>query len=1163
MPAVACALVFAACWLLMTALPALSQIDRGTIEGLVADPTGAVVPDAKVQVINNATNSAIALASNAQGLYTAANLPNGTYRVVVTKQGFNTVTRAQVVVLPSVTVRVDFALTPGQVTQSVEVTGAAPLLDVGTTNNSTGMDSNLIESIPLIDAGTQRAITDYLTSLPGYTGSSSFAPTANGAPEGDTEVFIDGGPASEWGISRGALAEVSPMIEQVQQVSVVENAFNAEYGGFGNWFTNVTIKSGTNNLHGSFFDHLGNSVLNAKSYFQTGVTPFRQNEGGFTLGGPVVIPRLYNGRNRTFFFASLGLFFSRQGAGGGLITVPTARECAGDFSQIGQPIYDPATTQSDGKGGLVRQQFSYNGQLNVIAPDRITSAAKLICSKYIPTPSYPNQVNNNYISQGAPNWPYFNTWTPLIKVDHSFSDTEKLSVSYTDQIRHRLLSGNGYALTPPPAWGGVTSNPLDDWFDQIANSWKVRINLDSVITPQILNHVTLSGDRYINLGPNGTDGQGWDQKLGITGIPDDNGAFPAMSFSGGTGAPSTWGRSYEEDWHEMRYTVDENLSWTHNRHNFKFGFEIGMNQENRFIKPRMAGAFTFSNTTTTQPDAANASVMGSAFASFLLGAVNQTSAYIPIDVGLRFMHYGYFAQDDWHITPKLTISYGLRWDYAPPGEPGHNYQTAFQADILNPNAANLHGALAYAATYGKPFQTKFRGGFAPRLGVAYQLDKKTMVRASTGLYYAATGNLVPFLDSGAAGYSASPSFSSPDGYTPVMYIDRDSFPQNFEKPPAIDPSFLNGQAIQWIPKNGDRLPQTLNWVVDVERELTPTLSLDVTYIGSHSTHLPLSGTPTELNYVPAKYLSMGFGLLAPCAAVPSCRQPFPGFNSQLGANTVAQTLKPFPQYTLIDTDSVLLPEGKAHYNSLQIKATKRTSYGLSGLAFFTWMKNITNDAGTPGDTTYASSFGATEQYPGENPEVIDPGTPAATFGASWAYLLPFGKGRLFMAKAPAAVDYAFGGWSLSGTVRYSSGSALQMDAINPFAGAFGYSSLAPFEYANYAGGNPHAHWSGNPYKDHFLNPAAFSSPPLFTFGNTSQYLSWARGFTQGSEALEIGKTIPLHEAWNFDISADFVNPFNITRWANPSTLVGIPTFGTVSAIQGTPRAIQINGKIRF
>ena len=1145
------------CWICIGTGMLFAQIDRGAIVGQVTDSTGAVVPGAKIQVMNVNTNTAIALEANDQGLYTASNLPGGTYRVVVSKEGFKTATSTAAELGSSITLRVDIKLEPGAVTQTVTVTGEAPILDVGTTNNSTAMQNDLIEQMPVIVGGTQRAITDYLQELPGYTSGGSFTPQSSGSLAGDTETYIDGGPASEWGIARGGIGEVSPSIEQVGEFSVVQNAFNAEYGGFGSWFTNVVLKSGTNELHGSVYDHLGNSVLNAKSYFATGITPFRQNEGGFTVGGPIVLPKIYNGRNKTFFFGSLGLFYSRVGASGALMTLPTTAECNGDFSGLGVNIYDPAT----------RQQFQYNNKMNVIPPGQISAAAKLICS-FVPKVDPSAGINNNFHSVSAPTWPYFNTFTPLVKVDHSFSDKEKLSVSYTNQIRHRLLSGNTVGFVKPPAWGSQETNPLDDYFDQIANSWKVRINVDSVITPALLNHVTLSADRYVNLGPNGTDGQGWDQKLGITGIPADNGSFPAISFSGGNQSLNGFGRSYEENWHEMRYTIDENLSWTAGKHAFKFGGEVGVNREIRFIKPGVAGSFTFNNLSTSS--SASDSNNGSAFASFLLGAVDSTSAYVPLETDQKFYHYGVFAQDDWHITPQLTVSYGVRWDFSPPFSERHNYITAFVSDLKNPTAGNLPGALAYAGSgtgkYGKPFQDNWYGGWAPRLGLAYQLNNKTMVRASSGIYYAATVNQVPFLDSGAAGYSTSPTFQSGDGgFTPVMNWGTQGFPQNFAKPPAIDPSFLNGQSISYISRNGDRLPQSINWVLDIEREVAHNLSLDVMYIGSHSTHIALSGSAAQINYLDKSHLGLGFGLLAPCAFTPSCTAPYANFASQLGASaTVAQALKPYPQYTSVSVDSVLLPEGKAHYNSLQIKATKRMSYGLSGLAFFTWSKNMSN-AGGAGDLTYASFVGPTIQYPGDNPVSIDPQNPAAIFGTSFSYQLPFGKGRTFMNNAPAVADGVLGGWTVSGSLRYTSGAALQIDSFNFFGGTEGYTNLAPFEFANYVGGNPHGTWSGkfDPAKDSYLNASAFAAPAPFTFGNTSPYLSWVRGFTQGSEALSIQKTLPIHERLKFDIGADFVNPFNIVRWANPATIVGIPTFGTVSGTQGNPRQIQINGKIDF
>lgn len=226
---------------------------------------------------------------------------------------------------------------------------------------------------------------------------------------------------------------------------------------------------------------------------------------------------------------------------------------------------------------------------------------------------------------------------------------------------------------------------------------------------------------------------------------------------------------------------------------------------------------------------------------------------------------------------------------------------------------------------------------------------------------------------------------------------------------------------------------------------------------------------------------------------------------------------------------------------------------------------MTNASGS-GSSTYASSYGSTIQYPGDRAVVIDSGTPAVIFGSSFSYQLPVGKGRSFMNHAPAVADVVLGGWTVSGSLRYTSGAALQIDAYNFFAGNLGYSSLAPYAYANYVGGKAHGTWSGkfNPNRgDKYLNSNAFAAPAAFTFGNTKQYNSWVRGFTHGSEALEVSKSIPIHERLKFDLSADFVNPFNITRWGDPATVAGTPTFGAVTSIQGNARQIQMNAAIRF
>ena len=1147
---------------------AFAQIDRGTIKGSVTDPTGAIVPEAKIQVIQVGTSSTIDLVSDSQGLYNLPNLPAATYRVTASKEGFKTSVREPVEVRPTVQVQVDFKLDIGAVSETVQVTGEAPILDVSTTNNVSGLDNEQLHELPNVLVGTKRIITQFLQNLPGYNGGGTFGARANGAQAGNTEVFIDGARASEQ-ISRGAVDENSPMMEQVGDINVVTNAFNAEYGGFGSWFTTATIKSGTNDLHGSVFDHFSNSVFNAKNYFSTRVTPLNQHEGGFTVGGPVVIPHLYNGRNKTFFFASLGLFYSRQGGQGNLISVPIPALINGDFRKLlggsgcnaSDPstaskctglIYDPATTRLSGNA-FVRDPFQCNGVLNVICPNRISPVtAKIVPFLPAPDPDLAaNGITNNFHSRAAATWPYYNTYVPLIKVDQNLSNKQKISVMYTNQVRHRELWQGGFV--PKAIWGATQTNPLDYQADQIANSWKVRINHDYIISNNLLNHFTYGADRYINREPNKTNGQNWDQRLGITGIPNDSGAFPAIAFSGGTGVSNNYGRAFTQNWWELNTSYIESLTWNRGSHNMKFGGEIGTTGINNYQLGAAAGSFSFSSATTSSGSANSG---GNSFASFLLGQVSSVNARIPVEVGVRFRRYGVFAQDEWRTTPKLTLSYGLRWDYQPPYFEVNNKFSSLDPTLANPGAGGRPGALAFAGqTYGRSFQAKWRKGFGPRAGFAYQINEKSLVRASTGIYYATIANGTTL---SPAGYSATPTFTSANGFDPIMNWGTQPFPQNFARPPIKDPSSLNGQAITLVPNNGDRLPQILSWTVGIERQLARNLAAEVSYLGNHSTHLAMPTAASSINVVPIQYLSLGntlnLPITSPAAAAAGFTSPFPAFANQLGANTVAQSLKPFPQYTSVDMNQALLPEGQSKYNSLQLKVTKRSSSGWSAMAFLTWSKQITNSAVT-----------GQVQYPLARTFTIDPLVVPLVFSSSWTYELPFGKGRKSAGSDSPIVSRLISGWRVNGFVRYTSGAPLLITTTNTLA-ALGY----PGKLADFVPGAPRKLVTNprnfNPGSgstaSKYLNPAAFAAPGTFQLGNTGGYLGNVRGFTQKQEAVTFGKSTKLTERVTFELTADMNNPFNFVRWNDPATNISSSNFGTVTGAQAS-RAVQINGSIKF
>lgn len=1125
-----------------------AQTDRGTIQGLITDGSGAVVPNAKVEVIQAETGTTLEIFTNSEGLYTLPNLPRGAYSVIVSKEGFAPAVTEGIDLRAGVQIRVDVTLQPVGVDEKIVVRGSN--LDVSASTSSS-LTEKLVKELPTIVTGTKRDITSLLQNLPGFTGGTTFNPRASGANVGDTEVFIDGGRSSQF-IQRGTVAEVGPTLEQVGEFSVVSNGFNAEYGGFGIWFSNVTIKSGTNRFSGSIFDHFGSDALNARQFFQAAKSTYKQHEGGFTLGGPVTLP-FYDGRNKTFFFASLGLFFSRAGSGGALITVPTEGFKNGDFSGLVDaqgrqiPIYDPATTRPDGNGGFVRDQFPGNR----IPQDRISPAARALL-QYMPTPDLPG-INNNFRDHKAATWPYFDTYTPLFKVDHNLTTSQRLSVMYTSQIRNRILWGNpGSGLGPQPQWGGEQTNPLDWVTDQQANSWKVRVNHDHVLSSRLINHVTLSVDGYTNRGMNKTVGQGWNDRLGITGIPADNGGFPAITFSGGTGVPVNFGRAYDENWSDKAVTVNESLTWSMGRHTMKFGGEAGVYGVERNNTGGASGAFAFSNFTTSQPNAGAAfSTQGSAFASFLLGEVNQANALIPVVTNLNFQRYALFAQDEWRASPRFTLSYGLRWDYQPPMTEKNNQLSTFVPTLANPGAAGLPGALAFAGAngYGDNFQDSWRGGFGPRLGIGYSFDSKTALRASAGLYYNATANQTSVTP---LGFVSTPTFVSADNFSPVMSWGRQPFPQSFSRPPVLDPSFANGQAVNYDPPDGGRLPRVASWTIGLQRELSAGFSLDLSYIGSRSSHLALPAANSQLNYVPIDYLSLGNLLLQPITSAAAqnggYRQPFPGFANQLGANTVAQALKPYPQYTSITSTSARLTEGEARYHSVQLRGNKRFSGGLTLVSFLTWMKNESNTNYTP-------------QYPGELPLLIDPGTPPWIFGASWAYELPFGRDKRFLTTASGLAGALISGWQFAGSLRYQSGAALAITTNNNLS-PLGYGA----KYADRVEGVDvyrDARKDFDPATDRYLNSAAFAVPAAFALGNTGGPVDYVRGFAQKSEAFSLSKHTPIGGTRRLVVGVDIANPFNFVRWLDPN--VNIASGAQFGSITGTQpgRTMQLNVSFDF
>ena len=1119
--------------------PGFAQ-DRGTIEGSVSDAAGAAVPQAKIEIIQLGTNAKWSLDSNESGRYFSPNMPLGQYQVIAQKDGFNTATSKSFEVSSQSNVRVDIQLQLASLAQSVNVTGEAQMLDTSTTTVSESLTTKSLHELPLISFGQKADVTSYLQYLPGAEGNTTSAPAMSGSEASTNEVFVDGAPASD-GVFRGSIWENGAAVTHYGEFNVVTNSFSAEYGRTGTFFYTVTVKSGTNQVHGSAYDNFVNTDLDARDFFTPSRQIYHQNGGGFTLSGPVYIPKVYNGRNRTFFFYGQDLFYSTGARTGTALTIPTLAMRQGDFSNFlnsaGQviPIFDPTSANAGG----VRSQFPNN----TIPANRISKVSQNILS-YMPAPDLPTEAANFFNRTGAN--PSFNNFTETFRIDHSLSDKEKVYLSYTDEYRPRLIAGLGWGADSPLE--GLQTQPLD--------SKTARLSFDSIIRPSLINHFTLGWDRYWNPAITNTYGQNWDSKLGITGVPFDTGTFPAVSFTGGTNAPLGLSGSQYALLGSGRWTLTDAFTLVKGRHFLKFGGSWWFEYLNDNVKAGGQGTYNFSNQITSQPSSPQAGSYGSAFASFLLGQVNTATDKGPVSISSRFPYQAAFVQDEWHVSSKLSLSLGLRWENNSPPYDKYNRLANFSPTLPNPAAGNIIGAVLFAGNGPGACNCRSVGiqpwhkGFAPRIGYAYQITSKLVMRSSFGVFYNA-----PTLDQlsmQAIGVAATAQ--SPDSYTPAYQWDSPLPAFNTQFVP--NPSILNAQGVSWYPKNYVRVSEVLSWTAGFQYQLTPSMLLDVSYVGHHGLDLetaaPYGGGGVYLpNALNPNYLSLGSLLLqpatSPAAVAAGIPLPWSTFGS-FALPTVGQALRPYPQYS-----SVSVLGGKVgidRYNSLQARLTRRFAKGLTLMSSFFWSKNLTNvgNAQNPYDWDHEVS-----------PSAL---TLPLDFRMSLAYDLPFGKGKFLMNTSNRVLNALVGGWQVVFFIERGSGVPLSVTASNTLS-TYGLTT----KRANLVPGQPvtlnTSSSSFNPAVDHYINPAAFVNPATYALGNTARTLNWLSGPGASSEAGSINKKLNIFkERASMELGADFTNPFNFVRWGNPVTSLTASNFGMITTSQ-LGRRIQLHLQVQF
>src|SRR5579872_1998940 len=1145
--------------ILMTLLFAIAvitaQVITASLEGIVTDASGAVIVGAKVQVINTATNLATSLVTDASGRFLAPSLQPGAYEVTVEAAGFKNERRTGIVLEVNQAARIEFAMQVGTATETVEVTGAAPLLDEASSAMGQVVNNRTIVNLPL----NQRNPFALVFLVPGVVGNvgltfNSTNISINGGRPGSNEILVDGIPSSPPLVNPIQGYSVFPSVDAVQEFKVQTDDYSAEFGRSGGGIINVVFKSGTNALHGSLYDFLRNSALDSNNFFanRSGLplASFKRNQFGGSAGGPVYLPKLYNGRNKTFFLVDYeGL---RQGQLSNLLTtLPTALQRVGDFSQTfnaaGQQvvIYDPVTTTASGTG-FVRQPFPGN----VIPLSRIDPVAANVV-KFYPLPNQAGSLNsgtNNFAASGSSvtNINQFD-----VKLDENLNDRNRFFFRFS----HRTYS-------PPPAVYFPPADAIAETLDyQPSHFNNAAFDYTWNVTPTFLTEFKWGLARTAFFYRPESDGfdptqLGFPQYIAANA---DRLAFPGFSPAGYSTLGSTGQGDYSNAGFES-HIVGVNNTKVLSKHLLKFGYDMRLIRVNTLQTYAADGNFSFSRNFTQGPNPNQASATaGDAMASLLLGLGSGTYAKQFKNVATASWYYGMYFADDWKVSRKLTLNLGLRYELQTPREERYNRLNIFDPFVASPLAVpaglpNLVGGLEFVGVDGRSRQQYSTPltNWAPRFGFAYELTKNTVLRGGYGIFYA------PSLRAAAGtvsnvGYRADTTYAaSLDGVTPTTYL-RNPFPNGFAPISGNSLGLLTGIgspiSVELLGDNS--IPYSQNWNFNVQRQLPGNILVEAAYVGSRGLHLNENGSDDiNLDQLTPAQLTLGTKLQQ---LVPN---PFFGLitTGPLSSPTIAygSLLYPYPQFSNVTGE--YLTGSSSTYHSFQMKVEKRFSSGLSLLAAFTGGKLIDDHA-------MISNLGRDSAiqniYDRHAERGVSPQDVSRILVLSYVYELPLGKGKRFGTNWNRAADTVLGGWQINGITTFQTGQPLTLTAQNTS------NSGSLTERPNNNGQSAALSGSIESRLNEYFNSAVFSQPAPFTFGNTGRTLPDVRGPGVNNFDFSLFKTFQPLERLSVQFRAEAFNLLNKPQFGFPNQVLGSGQFGVISTQANSPRQIQFGLKLLF
>ncbi len=1126
--------------LCLAAMAVLAQSTSGSMSGTVTDPNGAVVPGAKVVATHEPTNRDFETVTTDAGIYVFPTLPAGPYTVSVTQPGFKKSVQTNIEVRVALRNTVDVKLAIGDVAESVSVTAEVPLLETTTAMRGQNVSPQLVASLPIFTGGL-RSAESFVSYMPGVQSNAEMS--INGSNGRAKEIQIDGG--SIINPESGGVSYTFPGFEAFQEFKLITSSFAAEYGRLGGGLEVMVTKSGSNAVHGSAFLNIRRDVLNAAGWASNhivGRTPGfrakeRYNEEGGTAGGPVYIPKVYDGRNRTFFYFTYAkdirpaTIAYNTGE-----TLATTLMRSGDFSEVAT-IYDPATTS-----GTTRTPFPNN----IIPTSRISSISSKILAQ-IPAVNRPGvTANYDFISTTA-----YNDYIATIKADHSITPNNR--IAYFMTFRNQVSSTVQYL--PGPLSNGLDSKQKPQLY---------RINHDWVLTPTTLLHTTF-GFTQDRAPWNNPLQNGWGSKFGfnLSGDPD---ATPYISFAtdnlqafGMNQGKVNNGYQYNRTYH-----ISQQLTCTRGKHEFKMGWDLRRLATPYDDRYGQNGAYVFSRVQTALPTAQ--STTGNAFASFLLGAPNTATqtdpSYTPGNI--RYGYHAGFIQDTWRVTSRLTLDVGFRYEVPIGWHMVDGNYTNLDPTLPNAGAGGLPGALIYAGsgagrTGKKRLYPTDWSDVGPRTGFAYRATSKTVIRGGFGIFYQTLGN---------GGCGCTDGFngsytSAGDGINPAFYWDQTRnvpTPSGYKPPPRIDPTFDNYGVVYYQGPNYGKAPRVYNWSFTIQHDFRNWL-FETAYVGNRGHGL---NSTVYMNTLPVSVLSLGSTLTTRLSNT-SYTAPFPNFVTGWGSGgTVAQSLRPFPQYgPMVHVNS---GDGQTWYDSLQTKVERRFG-NVNLMGSWVWSKSL-------GMMTLRQIFSQ-----GSNVQTQDAYNlkDAKTYlnmdipnfvNIIASYQLPFGKGKKFFSSAGRAMDLVIGGWSIASTQQYRSGTLIQVvSATNQLAST----TFAPLQKATATGNairsgvssgdldpdNPNIRWFN------YGSSAPYTNTPAYTLGAASIYNTNFRNPWFRQENLSISKTFAIWESVRFIYRADAFNIFNRTSFGGTNGTIGNANFGRVQSAQNGPRVITMGLRLEF